>query len=121
MQQIDPDLIETVYKNLFLNAIQFNRKDGTILVQAQKVGSYVHVSFADTGIGIPEDKTPRLFDSFYQVANCLTREVGGMGLGLALVKRIAELHGGSVRVESRMEQGSVFTLALRHELNRVRG
>src|SRR5205807_8794443 len=106
MQKLDPGLIETAYKNLFLNAIHFNRENGKIKIQARRVGSRMEISFADAGIGIPADKLSRIFDSFYQVADYLTREVGGIGLGLTLVRRIVELHGGSVRIESRIGEGS---------------
>ncbi len=112
MQRLDPGLIETVYKNLFLNAVHFNRKNGTIRIKGRRVRRHVEISFADTGIGIPADKLSQIFDSFYQVADYLTREVGGIGLGLTLVRRIVELHGGSVRIESRPGEGSVFTLIL---------
>jgi len=108
--RLDPALIETVYKNLFLNAIHFNRKDGEIKIQGRRVRNSVEISFADTGIGIPADKLSQIFDSFYQVADYLTREVGGIGLGLTLVRRIVELHGGSVRIASRLGEGSTFTL-----------
>jgi signal transduction histidine kinase len=109
---LDPRLIETAFKNLFLNAVQFNRKQGKIHIQARRIRSHVEISFADTGIGIPVNKLSRIFDSFYQVADYLTREVGGIGLGLALARRIVELHGGFIRVESREGEGSVFIVVL---------
>jgi signal transduction histidine kinase len=107
---LDPGLMETVYKNLFLNAIHFNQKEGKIKIRGRRVRDHAEISFSDTGIGIPADKLSQIFDSFYQVADYLTREVGGIGLGLTLVRRIVELHGGSVRIESRLGEGSVFTL-----------
>ena len=108
----NPELIEMAYKQLFLNAVRFNRPGGEIRIQARREDSTIEVVFADTGIGIPAGQLPHIFDSFYQAADPMTRRTGGMGLGLSLVKRIAELHGGSVRVESREAEGSVFTLTL---------
>jgi two-component system, sensor histidine kinase len=111
-QMLDAGLIETAYKNLLLNAIHFNKTNGKITIQARRTQDHTEISFADTGIGIPADKLSQIFDSFYQVADYLTREVGGIGLGLTLVRRIVELHGGSVRIESRLGEGSTFTLIL---------
>jgi signal transduction histidine kinase len=105
-------LLDTLFKNLFINAVQFNQKGGTIQVVAQEVSGQIEISFADTGRGIPAAKLSQVFDSFYQVANYLTRDVGGMGLGLALARRIAELHGGSIQVNSEEGRGSTFKVIL---------
>jgi signal transduction histidine kinase len=107
-----PELLETAFKHLLLNAIYFNKKGGRILIQAKVERSEIKISFSDTGIGIPKDKTSRIFDSFYQVAEYLTREVGGLGLGLAIVRRIIEAHGGLISVHSRDGGGSEFRVSL---------
>jgi signal transduction histidine kinase len=107
-----PKLLETAFKHLFLNAVQFNRKGGTVRIKARRAGGRAHVLFEDSGIGIPRDQQSQVFDSFYQVAEYLTREVGGLGLGLAIVKRVVEAHGGTVRVDSDGETGSVFHVEL---------
>ena len=70
------------------------------------------VRFSDTGIGLPEGALEKLFDGFYQAASHLTRKVGGLGLGLALTRRIVEAHGGTVSVESKEGSGSVFSVSL---------
>ena len=67
---------------------------------------------ADTGIGIPAEKLPRIFDRFYQIDGSTTRRYGGVGLGLALVKEIVESHGGSVTVESEVKRGTTFRVIL---------
>jgi signal transduction histidine kinase len=114
----DPQLLSTAFKHLLLNAINFNRKGGAVRIQIKNVGSSVAIAFADTGIGIPADKLPNMFDSFYQAAEYLTREVGGLGLGLAIVRRIVEAHGGSVAVSSQVGEGSQFTIMLPVEKRR---
>jgi signal transduction histidine kinase len=110
-QTLDPNLVETAFRNLFLNAIHFNKRHGKITIRARKAGDKTEISFADTGIGIPANKLSQIFDSFYQVADYLTREVGGIGVGLTLVRRIMELHGGTVRIESVLGEGSTFCLS----------
>jgi signal transduction histidine kinase len=109
---VDPGHMETALKQLLLNAIHFNRKKGSILIQGRRHDSGIGISFIDTGVGIPKENIPDIFDGFYQAAEYLTREVGGLGLGLAIVRRIAEAHGGAVRVESEEGRGSTFTLSL---------
>ncbi|MFA6003198.1 MAG: response regulator [Elusimicrobiota bacterium] len=111
-QRLDPVLVESACKHLFLNAVKFNRKGGRIKVEVKGSGSQALVSFQDTGPGIPADVLPKLSEAFYQVAEFLTRQVGGLGLGLALVRRIAEAHGGGLSVESREGEGSTFTIFL---------
>ncbi len=72
----------------------------------------MRVAVTDTGIGIPENQVPRIFDRFYQVDSSTTRQFGGTGLGLTLVKRIVEAHGSQVAVESRLGAGSTFAFLL---------
>lgn len=106
----DPELMETALKHLLLNAIQFSPKGSTVWIDVQNVQGGARISFKDQGIGIPQDKLSAVFDSFYQVADYLTREVGGLGLGLAIVRRIVEAHGGTIDVRSREGEGSTFTM-----------
>lgn len=109
--RLDPSLVESACKHLFLNAVKFNQKGGRIKIEVKKENERARVSFQDTGIGIPAEVLPKLSEAFYQVAEFLTRQVGGLGLGLALVRRVAEAHGGSLSVESRAGQGSTFILS----------
>jgi signal transduction histidine kinase len=108
----DPALLQTLFKNLLFNAIQFTPQGGTIRITLKGTPEQISIAFQDTGIGIPAEKMPRMFDSFYQVAHYLTREVGGLGLGLALSRRIAELHGGTIHIDSQEGKGSTFTVWL---------
>jgi signal transduction histidine kinase len=96
------------------NAIKFNREGGQVNVTVQKSedGQWILCKIQDTGIGIPKDKIGELFQEFYQVDSGYAREREGTGLGLALTKKLVELHGGTISVESKEEGGSTFTFAL---------
>jgi len=107
-----PRLLETAFKHLLLNAVQFSPRGAEIRVEVRPDGDDVSVLFIDQGPGVPAEHQSRIFDSFYQAAAYLTREVGGLGLGLAIVRRIAEAHGGHVVQRNGMNGGSVFTLTL---------
>lgn len=106
----DEELVGTAFKHLLLNAVQFSREHGRITWTGGAVSDGYEIAVSDTGEGIPADKMDKIFDSFYQVANYLTREIGGLGLGLAIVRRVADLHGATIRVASVLGQGTTFTL-----------
>lgn len=124
---IDPDKVQQVLVNLISNAIKFNRPDGHVLVRAElapmrrpfeedffgeEVADALRVSVSDTGIGIPEDQLGRIFDAFYQVDSSSTREHGGAGLGLSIVRKLIEAHGGEVWAESILGVGTTFHFTL---------
>lgn len=98
--------------NLLSNAVKFTNSGGAVLLKASQQGSMLSLAVSDTGIGIAEKDMPKLFLPFSQVDSNLTRRYSGTGLGLALVKRIAELHGGTVSVTSELGKGSCFTVLI---------
>jgi two-component system phosphate regulon sensor histidine kinase PhoR len=102
--------LEHALVNLLNNAIRFNRSGGEVRLEAVLVGDQVRIRVSDTGIGIPFQDLPRIFERFYCVDKARSRETGGTGLGLAIVKHVAEKMGGTVGVESTLGKGSVFTL-----------
>jgi two-component system phosphate regulon sensor histidine kinase PhoR len=104
--------LEQVFVNLLDNAIKFNRPDGEVRVEVACAPEVTVVRVRDTGLGIPSRDLPRIFERFYRVDKARSRATGGTGLGLAIVKHAVEQMGGSVSVESRLGQGSVFTVAL---------
>jgi len=119
--EIDPALdtihaderkFKQVMLNLLSNAVKFTPNGGTVSVQAKKNGALLSVSVTDTGAGIaPEDHTAA-FEEFKQVGNDHARKAEGTGLGLPLTKRIIELHGGEIRLESALGKGSTFSFTI---------
>lgn len=110
--RVHPGLIRKAVDQLLKNAVYFNKPNGRITVSARRLQHWVSLSVADTGDGIPVAEQDRVFDTFYQVAEYLTRRVGGLGLGLSLVKRIVEAHKGVVRLESKPGEGTTVFLQL---------
>jgi signal transduction histidine kinase len=108
----DKNQIEHVLENLLDNAIKFNVKGGNVQISAYKEDGMVKVCVKDSGIGIPEDKTGKLFDKMYQVDSETTRKFGGIGLGLSIAKHIVEVHGGRIWVESKIGEGSKFCFTI---------
>ncbi|MBW4574005.1 MAG: PAS domain S-box protein [Aphanothece sp. CMT-3BRIN-NPC111] len=109
----DPDRLQQVIWNLLSNAIKFTPKGGKIQVQVECINSQVQVSVTDTGQGINADFLPYVFERFRQADGTSTRSHGGLGLGLAIVRHLVELHGGTVEVESPgVGQGATFTVKL---------
>ncbi|MDP2660754.1 MAG: HAMP domain-containing sensor histidine kinase [Dehalococcoidia bacterium] len=98
--------------NLVENAVKYTPEDGAVTLSLQANGPWLLARVADTGIGIPQEEIPHIFDRFYRVDKARSRAKGGTGLGLAIVKAISEAHGGRVTVESAPGKGSVFTLWL---------
>lgn len=107
----DLDQLNEILDNMLENAVKYT-KQGGIKVSVYVDNSRVRFSVTDTGIGIPEEDVPHLFQKFYRVDNSQTREVGGTGLGLYLIKRLADNIGGTVGVKSVYGQGSTFWLEL---------
>lgn len=108
----DDGKLKQMLLNLVSNAIKFTREGGRVVVSAQRTAASLEISVADNGIGISEDDQKYIFKEFHQVDQGPGRKHEGTGLGLALTKRFALLHGGDVRVASRPDKGSVFTLTL---------
>lgn len=106
----DREKIHLVLDNLLSNAVKFTPKGGRVDVRALHRPDTADIVVSDSGIGIPQDALPRVFERFYQVGDPMTRSYGGMGLGLAVVQEIMKRHGGKVWAESALGQGSRFTL-----------
>lgn len=109
---IDLEKFDKVLYNLFSNAMKFTASGGEIAVGAKHVGGYCLIQIADTGIGIPPDQIPYLFDRFRQGDSATDRAYEGSGLGLAVAKELVEMHGGQITVDSVQEEGSTFTIWL---------
>jgi signal transduction histidine kinase len=107
----DERKIRQVLTNLLSNAVKFT-ESGSIVVTAHPQAGEVHIEVRDTGIGISPENLERIFDPFWQVEQSATRRFGGTGLGLGVARKLAKLLEGRLEVESRVDEGSVFTLIL---------
>ncbi len=109
----DPDRLQQVVWNLLSNAVKFTDKGGRVQVRLEHLNSHVEVTVSDTGKGIAPEFLPHVFDRFRQADSSITRLHGGLGLGLAIVRQLVDIHGGSVSAESPGEgQGATFSFQL---------
>jgi PAS domain S-box-containing protein len=109
----DPDRLQQVVWNLLSNAVKFTSKGGRVQLRVECVNSHVEIVVSDTGVGIRADFLPHVFDRFRQADSGTTRKTGGLGLGLAIVRHIVELHGGTVQAASAGEgEGATFRVRL---------
>jgi two-component system phosphate regulon sensor histidine kinase PhoR len=108
----DPESLDQLVLNLLNNAVKYNRDGGIVRLTIRQTNGSLEVAVEDTGIGIPAEAIPRIFERFYRVDKGRARDEGGTGLGLALVKHAAKLHGGTVEVESQLGVGSTFRASL---------
>ncbi len=109
----DKAMLINALKDLVDNAVKFNpNKDKLVILSAQAKDGHVLISVGDNGPGIPGEEIANIFNKFYQVEASFTGQVEGWGLGLALVKKVAEIHGGSVYAKSQLQKGSAFTIVL---------
>jgi signal transduction histidine kinase len=110
--QADPKNIEEIFNNLITNAINYSPDGGQVTVTARGLGEYMEIKVQDTGVGIPPEELPKIFDKFYRVKHPRTRKIMGTGLGLAIVKGVVEAHHGTIDVESEVEKGTTFRILL---------
>jgi signal transduction histidine kinase len=104
--------LRMMFSNLLENALRYTDEGGVVRVEAQRDASQVQIKVSDTGIGIPDDSLPHIFERFYRVDKSRSRSSGGSGLGLAIVRAIVQAHLGDIRVESKQGSGSQFTVTL---------
>jgi signal transduction histidine kinase len=118
----DPARLQQIVWNLLSNAIRFTPRGGEVTVRTELTEAGVELTVRDTGSGISPDFLPHIFDRFRQADGSLTREHGGLGLGLSIVKQLVELHGGSIRARSDGPgRGAAFTVRLPRSVARQRG
>jgi signal transduction histidine kinase len=108
----DPRRITQVLDNLIGNAVKFSNVDGLVRVKLRYVRGTWRIDVSDTGIGIPADEAARLFGPFVRGSNARSAGLPGTGLGLAIVKSLVEMHGGHVKVESVLDEGTTFSVFL---------
>jgi two-component system heavy metal sensor histidine kinase CusS len=108
----DEGRLRQVFINLLDNALKYTPSDGKVVVRIEKQGTTVTVVVEDTGIGIPPEHLPRVFDRFYRVDKARSREEGGTGLGLSIAESIVKAHGGTIKLESTIGKGTVCCVIL---------
>ncbi len=108
----NPDRVEQMLINLIENAIKYNKPGGEVTVTVSNTQDTVNLSISDTGIGIPEESLPRLFERFYRVDKGRSRNMGGTGLGLAIVKHLVRTMDGLIEVHSKFGEGTEFLITL---------
>ena len=119
--RVDRTRLGQVVTNLLTNAIKYSPEGGEVTVSMEETANSVTVHIADQGLGIPADKVDRLFEPFYRVQSRETRQIEGLGLGLALTRAVVEAYGGEIWVESEPGEGSVFSYSLPKEGVRTDG
>lgn len=108
----DKDRLEQVIVNLISNAIKYTPEHGEITVYVGIIYNDIYVKVTDTGIGIPKESLPRVFERFYRVDKARSRDMGGTGLGLSIAKEIVQAHGGTISISSEMGKGTEVTVKL---------
>ena len=110
--QCTPDDLHQIVFNLMENAIKYNIPNGKVMVYVESQGDEVYISVADTGLGIPQDDLPKIFNRFYRVDKARSRAAGGTGLGLSIVRDTVRRHGGWITATPRQPEGTIFTVGL---------
>jgi signal transduction histidine kinase len=108
----DADRLKQLLLNLVENAVKYTPPGGEVTLSLSKKEGWVYFEVSDTGIGIPPENLPHVFDRFYRVDKARTRAQGGSGLGLSIAKWVAQAHGGAIRVSSQVGEGTTFSVTL---------
>ena len=108
----DPAKFNQILLNLLTNGIKYTHDNGNVSVEARITGDMVEIWVNDTGIGMAREDQDKVFQRFTQIDSSATRTQGGTGLGLAIVKELVELHGGAIRVQSKLGKGSSFIFTM---------
>ena len=108
----DVDRLKQLLLNLISNGLKYTPPGGVVTLSLRRGAEWAEIVVADTGVGIPEHDLPHIFDRFYRVDKARSRAQGGTGLGLSIAKWLAEAHGGTLSVASRVGEGTCFTLRL---------
>ncbi len=118
---IDPKQLSLALVNLLENAIRYNIENGEVIVKADQVPGkpFVAISVKDSGIGVPAEDIPKLFDKFYRAENAMKAKTEGSGLGLYIAKGVVKAHGGEIWVESELNRGTTFTFTLPTDPNLI--
>ncbi len=119
--EVDYDKVEQLVLNILSNAIKYSDADAEVVIEVRAGFDEKHYELviSDSGIGIPEEDIDRIFDRFYRVDKARSRALGGTGLGLSIAREIVEAHGGRIRIDSQLGEGTKVTIALPYQVERV--
>ena len=107
-----PTIMEEVLYNVCDNAVKYNRRGGEVFVRLKDGEDAVRMNVRDTGIGIPKEDQERIFERFYRVDKSHSKEIGGTGLGLAIARSAIVMHRGAIRVYSKENEGTTFSVRI---------
>jgi two-component system phosphate regulon sensor histidine kinase PhoR len=107
--------IEQVFTNLIHNAVKYNRDDGFVRIYSEQFKDKIKITVEDSGSGIPVKDASRIYERFYRVDRSRSRDTGGTGLGMAIVKHVISRHHGELKIESTLGVGSEFSLSFPHQ------
>ena len=110
--EADQDRVFQVITNLLSNAIKYTNEEDKIIIKLYRKAEYLVCEIIDTGIGIPHEEIPYIFERFYRADKSRNRKTGGAGIGLAIAKSIVEAHDGSIEINSQLGKGSSFKVTL---------
>lgn len=110
--EVDKTKLSLAVTNLIENGIKYNKPGGSVMIRLDAEPMMFVLEVADTGIGIPEESLPNIFERFYRVDKSHSREIGGNGLGLSITKNVIVMHKGAIKVESKKDEGSTFTIKI---------
>ncbi|MFO7621934.1 MAG: hybrid sensor histidine kinase/response regulator [Bacteroidales bacterium] len=108
----DPTDMDIIFNNLISNAVKYNKNGGTAEISVDSTVDEAIIRFSDTGIGISKEDKENLFTEFVRIKNDKTRNISGSGLGLSIVRKVVDLYNGSISVESKPDEGSIFTVRI---------
>lgn len=112
MREVDATKLSLAFSNLIENGIKYNNENGWVRVSLNADHKYFYVTVADSGIGIPEESIAHIFERFYRVDKSHSREIGGTGLGLAIARSAIVMHRGAIRVYSKENEGTTFSVRI---------
>ena len=104
--------MDIIFNNLISNAVKYNKNGGTAEITLDSTEDETIIQFSDTGIGIRKEDKETLFTEFVRIKNDKTRNISGSGLGLSIVRKVVELYHGSISVDSKPDEGSLFTVRI---------
>ena len=116
--QADPNLLSSALNNILINAVKYSHENDELIVRLTKTNTLFVIEIIDTGVGVPDDDLPKLFEPFYRVAQARDRATGGTGLGMAIAKQAVIAHNGNISAKNNANNGLTVTIELPLEISK---